>query len=215
MRIVDATTFHEYHCFASNQTGNTVFLCVALVLPHLNGEDFITANIGIALGLFLGGGFLTGQLSHRIGPRKRWWLMLCNFIQSGLVFGAAAIQYRHGIQVEGSKTLGVVGMLALAAGSQVVQSRSLAMSEISTAMATAAWMDLLIDPKVLALKNRPRTRRMAFLVALVLGALVGAFIYREAGSAAAIIVSGAGKFLVTIMYLFAGAEEKPSEDSEA
>merc|ERR1712000_321534 len=69
--IQDATTFPDYHCFASNQTGNTVFLCLALVLPQLNGDMFMTPNIGIALGLFLGGGWLTGQLSHMMGPRKR------------------------------------------------------------------------------------------------------------------------------------------------
>ena len=189
---------------------------MALVLPQLNGEDFITANIGIALGMFLGGGLLTGQLSHLTGPRKRWWLVLCNLIQSGLVFGAGAIQYQHGVQLQGSKALAVVGMLALASGSQVVQSRSLAMTEISTAMATAAWIDLLIDPKVLVIKNKSRTRRVAFLVALVLGAFVGAFIYRGAGSAAAITVSAAGKLLVTVMYAFAGCErEKERNEGSA
>lgn len=139
--------------------------------------------------------------------------MLCNFIQSCLVLGAAAIQYRHGIKVEGPKALSVVGLLALAAGSQVVQSRSLAMSEISTAMATAAWIDLMIDQKLLVLKNRPRTRRVAFLISLVCGALVGAFIYREVGSATAIAVSGAGKLLVTAMYAFASSEKALKEDS--
>ena len=174
---------------------------------------FITPNIGIALGLFLGGGWLTGQLSHMMGPRKRWWLISSNLFQTCLVFGAAAIQYKHGIDVQGPKALSVVGLLALAAGSQVVQSRSLAMNEISTAMATAAWMDLMIDSKLFALKNRPRTRRVAFLISLVLGALTGAFIYREVGSATAIAVSGAGKFLVTILYVFAAAERDLAEQS--
>lgn len=174
---------------------------------------FITPNIGIALGLFLGGGWLTGQLSHMIGPRKRWWLMSCNLVQTCLVFGAAAIQYKHGIEVQGPKALSVVGLLALAAGSQVVQSRSLAMSEISTAMATAAWIDLMIDSKLFALNNRPRTRRVAFLISLVLGALTGAFIYREVGSATAIAVSGAGKFLVTFMYAFAASDREQPDKS--
>jgi uncharacterized membrane protein YoaK (UPF0700 family) len=189
-----------------------VFLCLALVLPQLNGEMFITSNIGIALGLFLGSAWLTGQLSHIIGPRKRWWLMLTNFIQTCLVFGAAAVQYRHGIQLEGPTALFVIGLLALAAGSQVVQSRSLAMSEISTAMATAAWVDLIIDSKLFVLKNRPRTRRVAFLVALILGSLVGAFIYREVNSATALAVSGIGKLIATVMFIFAGSEEPKEAD---
>ncbi|KHN99993.1 DUF1275 domain protein [Metarhizium album ARSEF 1941] len=208
----DATTFPDYHCFASNQTGNTVFLCLALILPQLNGETFFTPNIGMALGLFLGAGWLTGQLSHIIGPRKRWWLILCNLVQSSLVLGAAAIQYQYGVKSQGSQALVVIGLLAFAAGSQVVQSRSLSMTEISTAMATAAWVDLMIDQKLFVLKNRPRTRRIAFLLALVLGTLVGAAIYREVGSATAIVVSGAGKLLVTFLYLFSPAEKPQKEE---
>ncbi|OAQ72476.1 hypothetical protein VFPPC_15142 [Pochonia chlamydosporia 170] len=213
--IQDATTFPDYHCFASNQTGNTVFLCLALILPELNGEMFFTANIGMALGLFLGAGWLTGQLSHIIGSRKRWWLILCNLVQSSCVLGAAAIQYRHGIKSQGSEALAVVGLLAFAAGSQVVQSRSLSMTEISTAMATAAWVDLMIDQNLFVLKNRPRTRRVAFLLALVVGSLVGAAIYREVGSATAIAVSGGGKLIVTLLYLFSPAQKAKKEQSPA
>ena len=50
--IQDATTFPDYHCFASNQTGNTIFLTLAIILPSLNGEMFITSNIGVALAFF-------------------------------------------------------------------------------------------------------------------------------------------------------------------
>lgn len=212
--MADATTFPDYHCFASNQTGNTVFLCLALILPEFNGPMFITSNIGVALGVFLGAGWLTGQLSHIIGCRKRWWLLLCNFIQTALVFGAAGVQYRYGVIESGSTALAVIAMLAFASGSQVVQSRSLAMTEISTAMATAAWVDLMMDKELIVLKNRPRNRRIAFLAALVIGALVGAAIYRTVGSAAAIAVSGAGKMVATIMYLFTNAAKDTEEGSK-
>ncbi|KAG6195634.1 hypothetical protein E4U10_001713 [Claviceps purpurea] len=205
------TGIQDYHCFASNQTGNTVFLCLALVLPRLDGDVFITANIGMALGLFLGAGWLTGQISHLIGPRKRWWLILCNLIQSACVFAAAAIQYRQGIVPKGPEALAVIGLLAFAAGSQVVQSRSFSITEISTAMATAAWVDLMIDEKLFAATNRPRSRRIAFLVSLVVGTLVGAAIYREAGSPTALAVSGGGKLLVTTSYFFS-PREGPNKD---
>lgn len=162
----------------------------------------------MALGLFLGAGWLTGQLSHAIGPRRRWWLLACNLVQSGLLMAAAAVQYRYGIEDRGPKALAVVGLLAFAAGSQVVQSRSLCLTEISTAMATAAWVDLMMDPRLLSPRNRPRTRRVAFLLALVVGSLIGALIYREVGSATAIAVSGAGKFIVTLLFLFSPAEKK-------
>lgn len=211
--VSDATTFSAHHCFVSNQTGNTVFLCMALILPQLNGDMFITSNIGMALGVFLGAGWLTGQLSHRIGPRKRWWLILCNLIQASLVLGAAGTEYIHGARREGPLALAVIGLLAFAAGSQVVQSRSLSMPEISTAMATAAWVDLMIDKELFALRNRSRNRRVAFLLSLALGAVVGAAILRRAGSATAIAVSGGGKLLVATMYLFTRAEVAEMQQS--
>lgn len=176
---------------------------------------FVTSNIGVALGFFLAGGWLTGQLSNIIGPRCRLWLMVCNFIQSCLVFAAAAIQYTHGVELDTGVTLVAIGLLAFAAGSQVVQSRSLRMTEISTAMATAAWVDMLIDPHLFAVKNRPRNRRAAFLLSLFVGSLVGAVIYRTAGSATAVVVSAAGKLLVTGMYLFNTSEKPKAADAVA
>ena len=145
--IQDAISFPDYHCFASNQTGNTVLLMLVLVVPQLNGDVLIAANIGVALGLFLAGGWITGQLGHIVGARLRIWLIFCNLFQTALVFAAAAIQYKFGVLEAGPSAVGAVALLAFASGSQVVQSRSLAMTEISTAMATAAWVDLMIDPK--------------------------------------------------------------------
>ncbi|RWA13513.1 hypothetical protein EKO27_g1589 [Xylaria grammica] len=213
--IQDAISFPDYHCFASNQTGNTVFLVVALVLPWLDGDNFYVPNVGAALGFFLLGGWVTGQVGRIIGPCMRLWLVCCNLIQTILVFAAAALQFRYGVVSQGPMAVMVVGLLAFASGSQVVQSRSMKMTEISTAMATAAWVDLIIDPKLFHTQNRPRTRRVMFLLALAGGSLLGAGIYRAAGSAVAILISAAGKLVVTIMYLFNGAEKPRKTDTEA
>ena len=85
---------------------------------------------------------------------------------------------------------------------QVVLSRSLCMTESSTAMATAAWVDLLVDKGILKGANRARNRRVAFLMALVLGCCVGAGIYVILGSAWALGVSAMGKAGVMGMFLF-------------
>ncbi|KAI2635944.1 hypothetical protein GGS21DRAFT_56258 [Xylaria nigripes] len=214
--IQDAISFPDYHCFASNQTGNTVFLLIAIVLPWYDGDNFFVADIGAALGFFLLGGWATGQVSHIVGPRMRLWLFCCNLIQSILVVIAGVIQYNYGVQSSGPRAVLAIGLLAFASGSQVVQSRSMNMTEISTAMATAAWVDLMIDPKLFHGKNRPRTRRVMFLLALASGALVGAGIYRAVGSSVAIFVSAGGKFIVTFMYLFNGADKpRRTHDIEA
>lgn len=141
--------------------------------------------------------------------------MCCNLFQSILVFIAAALQFRYGVVPQGRMAVLVVGLLALASGSQVVQSRSMQMTEISTAMATAAWVDLIIDPKLLEVRNRPRTRRVLFLLALAGGSLLGAGVYRTSGSAAAVFISAAGKLVVTIMYLFNTADKPRKADTDA
>ncbi len=216
--ITDAISFPDFHCFASNQTGNTVFLVLAVVFPEGNGDMFITANIAVALGFFLAAAWLTGQLGHIIGAQRRCWLIFCNFIQTCLVFAAAGLQYASlsptgRLALDGAQTpstLWAIGLLASAAGSQVVQSRSLRMTEITTAMATAAWVDLMIDPNLFRMENRSRNRRIGFLGTLVLGTLAGAFIFRRLGSPAALMISGAGKTLVAVMFLFNGAH-KPKD----
>ena len=207
--IQDATTFPDYHCFASNQTGNTIFLTLAVILPHLNGEMFVTSNIAVALAFFLFAGWLTGQLANLLNcQRTRIWLVGCNLLQSAIVFIAAGLQYKHGVDLKGAPTLVIVSLLAFASGSQVVQSRALATPEISTAMATAAWVDLMIDPHLFQVHgtNRGRNRRISFLVALVVGGFLGATMYRFAGSATAILVSAIGKVVVSVGYLFVPAE---------
>ena len=220
--LQDAVSFPDFHCFASNQTGNTVFLVLAVVLPEANGDMFVTANIGVALGFFLAAAWLTGQLGHVVGARRRCWLILCNLLQTALVFAAAALQYVHRSPrtgkleldgVQAPSTLWAIGLLATAAGSQVVQARSLRVTEITTAMATAAWVDLMIDPALFAGRNRGRNRRVGFLGALVLGTLAGAFIFRRVGSPAALVVSAAGKVLVTVMYLFSPADKPKRVES--
>lgn len=126
----------------------------------------------------------------------------------------AAVSEEKRVPPTGPESLLAIALLAFASGSQVVQSRSLRMTEISTAMATAAWVDLLIDPHLMTVRepNRPRNRRVAFLVTLVVGSLVGAGIYRTAGSAAAVFLSAGGKGVVAVMYWFNGAEEMKKED---
>jgi uncharacterized membrane protein YoaK (UPF0700 family) len=200
--IQDAISFPDYHCFASNQTGNTIFLTLAVILPSLNGEMFITANIAVALSFFLFGGWLTGQVGHIIANhgRKRWWLLLCNTLQTILVLVASALQYKYGVQLTSTTDLIVIALLAFSSGSQVVQSRSLSMTEIPTAMATAAWMDLMIDPHLFSgLKgNVGRNRRILFIFALVVGGFVGAAIYRFAGSAHCVMASAVGKAIAAL-----------------
>jgi hypothetical protein len=77
--INDATTFPDYHVFASNQTGNTALLAVGAL--GLGGELLDLKNVGFSLGFFIVGGYALGQIGDAIGRRKRGYLLATNLIQ--------------------------------------------------------------------------------------------------------------------------------------
>lgn len=198
----DATTFPDYHCFASNQTGNTVLLAVGAA--GIAGALFSLHNIGVSLSLFVAGALIMGQIGNAVGGRRRVWLLVSNAVQTALVFAAAALQYRGGdvVEAEGATAMGVIALLAFSSGAQVAMARSVKVPEITTAMATAAWVDLLVDERLFAGQNRGRNRRALFLLALFAGSFAGAFAYRRVGSAFALLISGVGKGVVFVAFWF-------------
>jgi uncharacterized membrane protein YoaK (UPF0700 family) len=210
--IQDAISYPDFHCFASNQTGNSVVLAVGLA--GLGGDLFSMSNVGLSLGMFLAGAIVTGQVAHFFGPRKRGWLVFNHFLQTMMTFGAAIIQAKFHGAGTGPSAMGALTLLAFASGAQVASMRPFRIQEITTAMATAAWVDLVIDPQLLGQQNRPRDRRVSFLVALVAGSFAGAFMYVRIGASNALIVSGMGKLVVTGLLLFNRDEDSPESDEK-
>lgn len=150
--------------------------------------------------MFVLGGFIPGQIGNIFGPRKRWWLILSSIVQTAFVFAAAGIQYAgpDPVRDSGPQALAVISLLAFSSGAQVAMARGLNITEITTAMATAAYVDIFIDENMLKKNNRRRNRRIAFLLSLFAGSFAGAFAYKALGSPFALIVSGVGKALVTV-----------------
>lgn len=198
--IQDAAAWPDYTCFASNQTGNTLFLAIGAAGLADNAYSF--TNIGMSLGAFIAGGLVMGQLGNYFGVRKRFWLLLSNLIQTLMVYAAAAIRYHTPLNREGPVALTVIFLLAFSSGGQVAMGRGLKITEITTAMATAAYVDAVVDPRFLAWKNRPRNRRVLFLILLTAGCFVGAFAQKGVDSTFPITLCGIGKSIVTVAFLF-------------
>ena len=204
----DAASFPDFHCFASNQTGNTVLL--GSVAAGIIGDWVPLPNIGISLALFLAGALIMGQVGNIVGRRRRLWLLLSSILQTAMVFAASALQHYKGEQLRGPVAQGGIALLAYSAGAQVAMSRAMEMPEITTAMATAAWVDLVIDPDVLTKRNRSRNRRALFLLALIAGSLAGAFVYRKVGSSFVLLMAAVGKAIVTAGFLVNKEEAQSS-----
>ena len=205
--IQDAISLPDFLCFASNQTGNSVVFAIGLA--RIGGALVDIPNVAISLASFIGGAILTGQLAHFAGTKRRSWLILSHVIQTLMTFAAAALQGAYIYQGPTSVQSRIsIFLLAFASGAQVASMRPMQISEITTAMATAAWIDLVIDPNLLAKQNRPRNRRAGFLAALIAGSFAGAFMHSSIGASNALVVSGIGKAIVTVSLLFNKEQEE-------
>ena len=196
----DAATWPDYGVFASNQTGNTVFLAIGAAGMSHGAYSF--SIIGASLGSFIGGGLVMGQLGNYFGPRKRLWLLVSSILQTGMVYAAAGIQYAFPLTRKGAVAAGVMTLLAFSSGAQVAMSRALRLTEITTAMATSVYVDVVVDPGLLKIHNRRRNRRFLFLGMLTAGCFAGAFTDKHINSSFTIILSAVVKSIVTVFFLF-------------
>ena len=199
--INDATTFPDYHVFASNQTGNTALLAVWAL--GIGGElCFDLRNVGFSLGFFILGGWVFGQLGNRCGRKRRAWLLATNMIQTICVFTAAAMRKWVARSNTKPPAWSVIALLAFASGGQVAMARTVNVPEITTAMTTSAYIDLLVDPELFKFHNRSRDRRLFFVCFLLLGSFIGASSYRYIGPAFGLLLSAVCKAAVCIALLF-------------
>lgn len=207
--INDATTFPDYHVFASNQTGNTALLAVGAL--GLGGEILDLRNVGFSLGMFILGGYGLGQLGDLFGTKRRAWLLVTNMVQTALVFAAAALRKWVARSDVRPPAWSVISLLAFVSGGQVAMARTINVPEITTAMVTSAYIDILVDPKLFRLQNRPRSRRFFFVCSLLLGSFIGASAYRYVGPAFALVLAGVCKLIICIAFLF--NRSAPEEDT--
>jgi uncharacterized membrane protein YoaK (UPF0700 family) len=201
--IEDAATFLEYHCFTSNQTGNTVLLSIATAGFSSNLNTSVS-NMSISLSMFILGSWINGQIGNYLGRRRRYWLVVTSFLQTAMVFIAAGLQFGI-LDPEYSPAfssnaagLGALAFLAFSSGGQVAMVRSLGIMEITTANATSTYVELLIDTQLYKLHNRSRNRRLLFLLCLCIGSFAGSFVFYRCGGPISLLICAAGKLAITI-----------------
>lgn len=210
--INDSTTYPDYRTFASNQTGNTAFLAVGAL--HIAADNVKLQFAGFSLGMFILGGYCMGQLGDRFGPRRRWWLLVTNTLQSLMVFAAAALRQWVATESQDLSSWSVISLLAFAAGAQVAMARTVNVPEVTTAMVTSAYIDVMVDPDIFHIRNRARNRRIFFVLSLLAGGFIGAAAYRYVGPAFGLLLSGICKAAVCLSFLFNRAIPKMDQHGE-
>lgn len=174
---------------------------IVIGAANLEGAAYNLSHVGMSLGAFIAGCWTVGQIGHFVGVRKRLWLIASSAFQTALVYAAATIQYSLPTQQGSSEALTAIFFLAFSSGAQVALGRSLQITDITTAMATAAFADVAADSNLLKLENRPRNRRIIFLLMLITGCLVGAFSQAAINTTFAIVLCAICKTIATFTFL--------------
>ena len=201
--LVDAVSYLGLgHVLVANMTGNVVFLGFALA----GASGFSVSAFVVALGGFLLGAAAGGRLAITMAPspsRRRRWLSTVTAIESLLTLAAAGAATLTGFA--SMAPFAVIALLALGLGLQNATVRKVAIPDLTTTVLTMTLTGLAADSR-LAGGDHPRVgRRIGSVLAMLLGAVVGALLVRSIGLALALVVL-AGLY-AAIAVLFVGRQD--------
>ncbi|MGW3566403.1 YoaK family protein [Streptomyces sp. NPDC000941] len=181
--IVDAVSYLGLgHVFVANMTGNVVFLGFALT-----GAQGLSASASlVSLAVFLTGALAGGRLATRLVAHRGRLLAAATGVQT-VLFGAAAAT---AAAADGRVTTGVeyalIVLLGLAMGLQNAVARRLGVPDMTTTVLTLTLTGLAADSTP-AGGTAPRPgRRILSVLAMFLGALIGAALVLHTHLAAAL-----------------------------
>jgi uncharacterized membrane protein YoaK (UPF0700 family) len=176
--LVDAVSYLVLgHVFVANMTGNVVFSGFALSgAGGVSWSATLLAVGAFGAGAYVGGHHIGGSGS---GTHRGRLLALSTAVQCAVVIGAATLAAladpgRRGVQ------LALVVLLAVSMGLQNAVVRRLAVPDLTTTVLTLTVAGLFAD----ASTRRVRGRRVASILAMLLGALAGGLLLRHVGVAA-------------------------------
>lgn len=196
------------------QTGNTIFVALGASGQNTTPYGWVYSLCSIVC--FIIGCFAFSRGSALIGKQRRAALLLSFFSQTLFVVLAAAIiqggvldgEYPSPTEASGIvvwRELIPVALLSFQAAGQIVNSRTLGVSEVPTVVITSLLCDLISDPKLTAplRENAKRNKRVTAFILTLAGAICGGWMTKGTGTVQASLWLIAGiKFLVTVSWAF-------------
>jgi uncharacterized membrane protein YoaK (UPF0700 family) len=192
--LVDAVTYLALgHVFAANMTGNIIVLGFALVGT---GEISASASI-VSLGSFLVGAGASARLAAALQRTRHRWLLTMLMAETALLVIAAVLS----LQTR-SLDLLVVALLAVAMGMRTVTVRRLGIADVSTTVITSTLAGLAADALMHGSSLRVGGVRLAVVLAMALGAAVGAVLLAD-GAPLVLGIAASLVLVVSIVYVAA------------
>lgn len=155
--------------FAGNMTGNVVILGMALV----GAEGLPWVGPLIALVAFMIGAAIGGRVLRSVASG---WTVRTTvlFAVAGAVLAALTVALGVGGVPSGGWELVPTGFLAAAMGLQAATARHLAVKDVTTVVVTSTITGFAADSRLAGGGGQPWLRRLAAIVLIAVGALVGA-----------------------------------------
>jgi uncharacterized membrane protein YoaK (UPF0700 family) len=172
--LIDAVSYLGLgHVFTANMTGNVVLL--GFGLAHAGGLPVLAPLISL-LAFLLGAG-VGGRIAARLAGRRRRHVSVALAIEAGLLACAAVLAAVVTVTIGSLAAYAVIALVAIAMGVRNATVRRLAVPDLTTTVMTLTLTGLVADPAGGAPRNS--RRRTGAVVALLLGALIGALLEQQ------------------------------------
>jgi uncharacterized membrane protein YoaK (UPF0700 family) len=190
--LVDATSVLGLDkVFTANMTGNIVFLGFAAAgTPGFDVAPYLTAICAFLIGALVAG--RTGK-AHAGRPLRRW-LLSAAAIEAGLLWLAALLAWlRQGGEAASHSAgfYGIILLTALAMGFRNATIRQLKVPDLTTTVLTLTLTGLAADSRLAGGADTNWIRRIGSVVAIFIGAAIGAALVTHSGLAAPLLLAGA------------------------
>lgn len=191
--LIDAVSFLRLgHVFVANMTGNVVLLGFAIG----GAKDISIAGSLIAIFAFMVGAAIGGRLSRRHAESGAHLLSVVTFVKIFLMLGSAAVAWFAGTDT--MPAYAIIAVLAVSMGLQNAAVRSLGVPDVTTTVITQTLTGLAMDSGFAGGDNVRWRRRIASVVIMFLGALLGALLIFRFGIAPTLLVAALTLTLVSI-----------------
>jgi len=195
--------------FTANMTGNVVFLGFAAAgAPSFEALSYI-----VAIASFLLGAVVAGRLGkvHAGRPLRRW-LLKAALVEAGLLWVAAILATGFDIatQTPGTLLYAIIALTAATMGFRNATIRQLKIPDLTTTVLTLTLAGLAADSHFAGGRNPNWLRRVAAIVAIFVGALIGAGLVLRWGLALPLALAGALVLAGTIACALHPASAQPA-----
>ena len=182
--LVDAVSFLSLgRVFTANMTGNVVILAFATTrIPGLSIARSSTALLSFLVGAIFGGRIMSGASANsQVRCAAQAFLL-----EDALLFAASlcAIGYRSDLLEHSFQPFALIALTALAMGTRNAAVRKLAIPDLTTTVLTLTITGIGADSSLANGDNPRLARRVGAVVAMIVGAALGAVIIRYSISAA-------------------------------